>query len=281
MALLNEWAIGFYTELDFTNEARNQQKLKYLLSKEGMDDVYVPEVYEEFSTRRIMVSEWINGRKLSDCTPSEINSLIGIGQECLLLQLLQIGLFHADPHPGNLMKIEGQHEDADGKIALLDFGLVASVGQDEMDTMVSSIIHLANKDFDRLVDDFIQLEILPTDCNRSIVVPLMEKSLGPYIKGGGAKKYEEELKKLYGFDGTPANAVGGFQMMTQDMLTVLNDIPFSIPPYFALLARAVVTLEGLALSGNPSYQVSKIYSFRNRGINFFKRANVKTEVHLT
>merc|ERR1719171_1720924 len=41
--------------------------------------------------------------------------------------------------------------------------------------------------------------------------------------------------------------------MTQDMLTVLNDIPFSIPPYFALLARAVVTLEGLALSVDPDY----------------------------
>ena len=41
--------------------------------------------------------------------------------------------------------------------------------------------------------------------------------------------------------------------LTQDMLTVLNDIPFSIPPYFALLARAIVTLEGLALSADPDY----------------------------
>ena len=49
------------------------------------------------------------------------------------------------------------------------------------------------------------------------------------------------------------STVGGFQAMTNDMLTVLNDIPFSIPPYFALLARAVVTLEGLALSADPSY----------------------------
>merc|ERR1719149_100039 len=86
------------------------------------------------------------------------------------------------------------------------------------------------------------------------VIPLMDKALSPYVKGGGAKQYEQELKKLYGMeDGTMESTVGGFQAMTQDMLTVLNDIPFSIPAYFALLARAVVTLEGLALTGDPSY----------------------------
>ena len=119
--------------------------------------------------------------------------------------------------------------------------------------MVSAIIHLANKDYAALVDDFIRLKILPEDCNRGKVIPLMDKALSPYVKGGGAKQYEEELKKLYGMDGSVDGAVGGFQAMTNDMLTVLNDIPFSIPAYFALLARAVVTLEGLALSADPSY----------------------------
>ena len=83
----------------------------------------------------------------------------------------------------------------------------------------------------------------------------MDKALTPYVKGGGecpaassalttttsstspppppssagAKRYEQELKSMYGFEET--GAVGGFQAMTQDMLTVLNDIPFSIPPY--------------------------------------------------
>ena len=67
---------------------------------------------------------------------------------------------------------------------------------------------------------------------------------------GRPKKYEEEVKRMYGIDGSAGGAVGGFQAMTQDALTVLNDIPFTIPPYFALLARAVVTLEGLALQAD-------------------------------
>lgn len=259
VALLNEWAVGFYTELDFTNEGRNQLKLKEKLVENGITDVYVPDVYLEYCTRRILVSEWIDGVKLSTCEPEEIRELVGIGQEAFLMQLLQIGFFHCDPHPGNLMRMDDQSK---GKLALLDCGLMASIEQEDMDTMVSSVIHLSNKDYKSLVDDFIKLEILPADCNRAIVEPLMDKALTPYVKGGGAKVYEEELKRMYGMDGTTGAAVGGFQAMTNDMLTVLNDIPFSIPPYMALLARAVVTLEGIALKGNPNYGIiTEAYPF--------------------
>jgi aarF domain-containing kinase len=69
------------------------------------------------------------------------------------------------------------------RIALIDFGLVASIKQRDMDTMVSAIIHLANRDYSNLVDDFISLGILPEDCDRVKVVPLMDKALTPYVKG--------------------------------------------------------------------------------------------------
>ena len=157
VGLLNEWAVGFYTELDFLNEAANQQKLRDLLMQEEVKDIYVPEVKHELCTRRILVTEWMDGVKLSDCPPEEIRELVGIGQECFLVQLLQVGFFHSDPHPGNLMKL---NDPSKGKLALLDFGLVASIQQEDMDTMVSSIIHLANKDYPSLVDDFINLKIL-------------------------------------------------------------------------------------------------------------------------
>jgi len=150
----------------------------------------------------------------------------------------------------------------EARIALIDFGLVASIQQEDRDRMVGALIHLANRDYPNLVDDFIGLGILPADCDRAKVVPLMDKALTPYVKGGGAKQYEQELRRLYGMDGSLSGTAGGFQAMTNDALTVLNDIPFSIPPYFALLARAIVTLEGLALTGNPSYGiVTESYPF--------------------
>jgi len=241
-ALLNEWAIGFYTELDFANEGRNQMRLRTMLEERQVNGVLVPAVYEEYSTRRLLVSEWVDGTKLSELPPAELRELVSVGQEAFLVQLLQIGVFHADPHPGNLLKLHGPRED--GKVlALLDFGLVAQVKQSDRDTMISALIHLANKDYTSLVEDFVELGILPADANRPMIIPLMDKALTPYIQGGGAAKYAEKI----------VEGSGGFQAMTQDMLTVLNEVPFTIPPYFALLARAIVTLEGIALQGDPGY----------------------------
>ena len=77
---------------------------------------------------------------------------------------------------------------------------MASIDQEDQDYMINAVIHLANKDYASLVDDFIKLNILPTDCDRAAIIPLMDKALTPYVKGGGAKKYEEELKKLYGME---------------------------------------------------------------------------------
>jgi hypothetical protein len=212
-------------------------------------------VYDELCTRRILVSEWIDGKKLSDASPSEIARVIPLAQEAFLTQLFETGFFHADPHPGNLLLLD--EPTAEGyELALIDCGLMASIGEEDRDHMISAVIHLANKDYASLVDDFIRLQILPEDSNRAAIIPLMDKALSPYVMGGGAKKYAEELNKLYGIeDGSMQSKVGGFQAMTQDALTVLNDIPFSIPPYFAIIGRAIVTLEGVALTGNPDYGI--------------------------
>merc|ERR1711871_1033616 len=258
VALLNEWAIGFYTELDFLNEAANQISIKEDLLKEGVTGVYIPEVVEELTTRRILVSEWIDGQKLSVCPPEQIKEVTPDAQEAFLSQLLKIGCMHADPHPGNLMYLNEAREMPGGKhaqLALLDFGLVARITKEDQDKMVSAIIHLANKDYPSLCTDFVRLEILGDDLDTGVVVPLMDKALTPYVKGGGAQKYKEEVMKTYGMDGSITGSTGGFAAMTSDALTVLQDIPFSIPPYFALLGRAIVTLEGVALTGDPNYGI--------------------------
>jgi hypothetical protein len=95
VALLNEWAIGFYTELDFNNEARNQQRLRDMLIEKKVKGVTVPKVYHELCTRRILVSEWMDGKKLSEAEPSEIKRVTPAAQEAFLTQLFEVGFFHA------------------------------------------------------------------------------------------------------------------------------------------------------------------------------------------
>jgi predicted unusual protein kinase regulating ubiquinone biosynthesis (AarF/ABC1/UbiB family) len=100
VALLNEWSIGFYTELDFKNEAKNQQRLRDMMIEKEIKGVMVPKVYHELCTRRILVSEWIDGKKLSEAEPEDIKRVTPLAQEAFLTQLFEAGFFHADPHPG-------------------------------------------------------------------------------------------------------------------------------------------------------------------------------------
>ena len=97
------------------------------------------------------------------------------------------GFFHGDPHPGNLLKVtEGEHA---GKLALLDFGLVAEIPAKDREAMVSATIHLANKDWEALIDDFGALGFLPQAVDRPLVIPVMDRVLSPYLRGGGAKSF--------------------------------------------------------------------------------------------
>ena len=101
VGLLNEWAIGFYTELDFTNEAQNQEKLRQILAT--TKGVIVPRVFPELCTRRILVSEWMQGTKLSLATPDDIARITPLAQEAFLTQLFEAGFVHADPHAGTFL----------------------------------------------------------------------------------------------------------------------------------------------------------------------------------
>ena len=123
-------------ELDYLNEADNQRRCKEALEPRQRERIYVPRVYEEHTTRRVLVTEWIEGAQLAKSPPEVINKLIPVGVECFLIQvisiniilviillsqLLETGFFHADPHPGNLLVTP------EGKLALIDFGLMADV----------------------------------------------------------------------------------------------------------------------------------------------------------
>lgn len=248
IALTETFAEGLYTELDFRNEALNALRMEALLqenlSPESLSRLVIPTPLMSLTTRRVMLSKWVNGVKLSSLPQHEINELITIGQEVFLTQLLDIGFFHGDPHPGNLLKIT-EGEDA-GKLCLLDFGLVAQVPQSDRDIIVAAVVHLGTQNWDGLIDDFVRLGFLAEDTDRGSLIPILQRILGPYLKGGGAQSMKN----------------ANFQALSQDLLKVNLEVRFSIPPYISLLARSVATLEGMALQGDPGYQiVAQAYPF--------------------
>lgn len=133
-----------------------------------------------------------------------------------------------------------------GQLCVIDFGLMATLEKKEMDAMVSAIVHLANRDWPKVVKDFVTLGFLPEDADTSQIEPVLGAILDQALEGGGAKAIN-------------------FQSLSEELATVTFDFPFSIPPAFALLLRALSVLEGIALVGDPDFRlVMEAFPFVSR-----------------
>ncbi|RCV46986.1 hypothetical protein SETIT_9G575300v2 [Setaria italica] len=147
-----------------------------------------------------------------------------------LPQLLDTGFFHADPHPGNMIRTP------DGKLAILDFGLVTKLTDDQKYGMIEAIAHLIHRDYDAIVKDFVKLGFIPEGVNLDSILPVLAKVFDQALEEGGAKNIN-------------------FQELAADLAQITFDYPFRIPPYFALIIRAIGVLEGIALVGDPEFTI--------------------------
>ena len=86
-----------------------------------LKEVTAPKPIFKYTSRKILTMEWVEGERLVDAEPSEIKRLVNIGTSCYHMQLLETGWFHADPHPGNMIRTK------DGKLCIIDFGLMSEV----------------------------------------------------------------------------------------------------------------------------------------------------------
>ncbi|XP_027187638.1 uncharacterized aarF domain-containing protein kinase At1g71810, chloroplastic isoform X3 [Cicer arietinum] len=157
-AVVDEWASSLFREMDYNNEASNGIKFRNLYG--SIQDVVVPLMYTEYTTHKVLVMEWIEGRKLSEVKDLY---LIEVGVYCSFNQLLECGFYHADPHPGNLLRT------SDGKLAYLDFGMTGEFKQELREGFIEACLHLVNRDFDALATDFVTLGLLPPTAEKEAV----------------------------------------------------------------------------------------------------------------
>jgi len=228
VALLDEFAYRFFQELDYNAECANGLKIKEQMKVLPM--VVIPSNFPEYTSRRVHVAEWIYGEKLSQSTADDVGALVNLGVITYLTQLLDAGFFHADPHPGNMMRTE------DGKLAILDFGLMTEITDNQKYGMIEAIAHLLNRDYSEIGQDFINLDFIPEGTDTRPIVPALTKVFDVALAGGGAKSIN-------------------FQDLAADLAQITFDYPFRIPPYFALVIRAISVLEGIALVGNPNFAI--------------------------
>ncbi|XP_027333594.1 uncharacterized protein LOC113848331 isoform X1 [Abrus precatorius] len=229
VGLVDEWAARFFEELDYVNEGENGNRFAEMMRKD-LPQVVIPRTYNKYTSRRVLTTEWIEGEKLSQSKESDVGELVNVGVICYLKQLLDTGFFHADPHPGNLIRTP------DGKLAILDFGLVTKLTDDQKYGMIEAIAHLIHRDYPAIVKDFVKLDFIPDGVNLEPILPVLAKVFDQALEGGGAKNIN-------------------FQELASDLAQITFDYPFRIPPYFALIIRAIGVLEGIALVGNPDFAI--------------------------
>lgn len=149
-----EYAVRARNEVDFLLEALAMDRFRSVVA--GLPAFYVPKVYFEWSTSRLLVMEWLDGALLDDVADTAALESHGFSAEAFCRELLQLqlcmsyehGLVHGDTHPGNLVL------GADGKIGLLDFGLHGNVAQKLRDKMLELIFHQASGRTDAAVQAF-------------------------------------------------------------------------------------------------------------------------------
>ena len=119
---VDTWGIGFVDELDYIEEARNAESFTETIKMTALKDVvFAPPVIEELSTRKVLTTEWIDGERLDQSSSEDVTVLCSIAMNTYLTMMLETGLLHADPHPGNLLRTP------DGRLCILDWGMVRFV----------------------------------------------------------------------------------------------------------------------------------------------------------
>ena len=232
VALIDELGKRVFEEMDYLNEASNAEKFRELHSHNVR--IAVPAIHREATSRRVLTMEWIDGVKLTNLEAVRAmgvdpDDMVEVGVNCSLQQLLEHGFFHADPHPGNLLALE------DGRLCYLDFGMMSEVSRESRTGLIQAVVHLVNRNFGKLSKDFVTLGFLAEDVNLDPIVPAFESVFSQALEVG--------VNRM------------DFKAVTDDMSGVMYKFPFRVPPYYALIIRSLVTLEGIALSVDPEFKI--------------------------
>ncbi len=233
--IVDEFGTKLFEEIDYINEGRNAEK--FATNFRNNPDVKVPAIYWRYTNTQVLTLEWINGFKLNDTTNIraagvEPQEIIEIAVTCGLQQLLEHGFFHADPHPGNLFATP------DGRMAYIDFGMMDQLDENTKETLIDAIVHLINKDYTDLAEDYVKLGFLSPEVDIRPIVPALEALLGNAM----------------------SESVGNFNFktITDSFSELMYEYPFRVPAKFALIIRSLVTQEGIALSLNPNFKIVEV-----------------------
>lgn len=237
VATTDAWGVGFVDELNYFDEAENAIRFTESMQTTPLANVvFSPPVVEEYTSERILVTEWVDGVRLDRSDQKDVTVLCSIAMNTYLTMMLETGLLHCDPHPGNLLRTN------DGKLCILDWGMVTRLDPNLQITLIEHMAHLTSKDYAEVPRDLLELGFIPKEKKDLIkdsgVVETLAEIYGAWTKGGGAASID--VNKV----------VSQLQALTAEKGNL-----FQIPAYFAYIAKSFSVLEGIGISNDPNYSI--------------------------
>ncbi len=230
--IVSEFAKTIRRELDFYREGQNIERFH----KNFADDktVYIPKVYWELTTDRILTMEWIDGIKISETAALEAAGLdkkaVAVnGARLILKQIFDHGFFHADPHPGNIFVLP------DNVIAPLDFGMIGSLDQEQMEAVGALLTAFVKKDVEKIISVLVDLGIM----ENMLDIRNLKMDLADFLD----RYYQVPLHQL------------NMRKILNEMITIMRNYHIHLPGELTLMGKALVTEESIGRALDPEFDM--------------------------
>ena len=232
--IVEEFAQTLEKELDYTIEASHMERFAMQFLNDS--NVYVPKVYREASTGRILTMEYIDGIKASEIALLEEADLdrreiARRGLDLIMKQIFVHGFFHADPHPGNVFILP------DNVICYLDFGMMGRIGRESRENFADLVMNIVRRDERKITEALLRLTVSEEDPDRHT----LERSVSEFID----MHFNRPLKEL------------DLGKLLHQLLDMVAKHRLSVPPDLFLMIKALSTVEGLGRLLNPDFDVTE------------------------
>jgi ubiquinone biosynthesis protein len=230
--IVEEFANALEKEVDYTIEATNMERF----ARQFLDNatVYVPKVYRDKTTSRVLTTEFVDGIKVSDVEKLEASGLdckiiTANGADLLFRQIFDHGFFHADPHPGNIFALPNN------VICLLDFGNAGMVDRGTRENFVDLVDSIVQRNERRATQILIRLTTYDDEPD----IRQMEKDVADFM---GRHLYKP-LKDIQ------------LGKLLHEILVIASRHRLRIPPDIFLIMKAFATVEGVGQMLDPEFDM--------------------------
>jgi len=233
VGLVNHFSRTIRRELNFHREGRSLDEFSRLFGHDAT--LVVPKVYWDLTSESVLTMQFIDGFRVSDHVALEkagisASDIAANGARIFMKQAFEFGLFHGDPHPGNIRVL------ADGSICLLDYGMIGMIEEEQRDRLVDLFAAVVRRDV-RRVGELKQVIGQPY---REVDHPLLRADVRDFVDN----YYGVSLERL---------SIGN---MLSDFVSILANHSIRCPGDLLLLVRALVTLEGVGSELDPQFNMA-------------------------